>query len=87
MKMPDTINEISRITIPGKTGELTGDSFMHNFSMRSPVVVVKIDIDSFAINIKNSEKPSTNANLALFFSIRINELSADEQKLSQEIAR
>jgi hypothetical protein len=55
--------------------------------MRSPVVVVKIDIDSFAINIKNSEKPSTNANLALFFSIRINELSADEQKLSQEIAR
>ena len=85
--MPDTIYAISRITIPGKTGELTGDSFKLNFSIRSPVIVVKMEIDNFAINMKNSENPSTNANLALFFSIRINELSADEQKLSHEIAR
>lgn len=85
-KTPDTINETSKMTIPGKTGELTGDSFMLNLSIKRLEAVVKIAIDSFAINIKNSENPSTKANFALFLSIKIKELIAEEQKLSLDIA-
>ena len=50
------------------------------------VTVEKTDMQILAINMNTSEKPSTNANLALFLSININALRADEQKLSLEMA-
>ena len=44
------------------------------------------EMESLAINMKTSEKPSTKANFAAFFNIRIKALSAEEQKLSLEMA-
>lgn len=49
--------------------------------------MLKIEIESLAMNMKKSEKPSTKANFALFLSIRMNEFRADEQKLSLDIAK
>jgi hypothetical protein len=50
------------------------------------LTVENTEIQNFAMNMNASEKPSTKANFALFFRIRMKAFSAEEQKLSLEIA-
>lgn len=85
-KIPATTKESKRMMMPGMIGELTGFEAKAYFMIIKLARVENKEMESLAINMKTSEKPSTKANFAAFFNIRIKALSAEEQKLSLEMA-
>ena len=85
-KMPATMKAINRVITAGSIGELTGLADKVHSIRKIVLTVVKTEIQSFAININTSAKPSTNANFAWFLRIRMKAFRAEEQKLSLEIA-
>ena len=84
--MPETMKAKDNIITPGRTGELIGVAVKLHFMIKRLVTVEKKEMESLAMNIKKSAKPSTNANFAEFFKIKMNTFRAEEQKLSLEIA-
>ncbi len=85
-KIEATTKPTKSMMIPGRIGELTGDSSVY-FIMIKLVIVEMKAMQTLAMNINISENPSTKANLAEFFSTKMKACKADEQKFSLEIAR
>ena len=86
-KTPETTNPMASIIRPGMTGWLTGLSCSVYFMITKLVIVDKTAIPNLAMNMNTSANPSTKPNFALFFKIKMNALRAEEQKLSEEMAR
>ncbi len=81
MKIDAIMYERRKTTKRGRNG----DSYSTMRPIRSQLnIVVEIEMKNLARNMNTSAIPSTKANLAEFFKIRMKELRAEEQKFSKK---